>query len=77
MKSFLEKGVSDKDKEKIERKGYQKNHFVSPIFGTRVKDEVVIPNENSGDLTNRSPEEIKSHYLHNLRSLYLQYMSAI
>jgi len=39
-------------KEKIERKGYQKNHFVSPIFGTRVKDEVVIPNSftRSGDL---------------------------
>ncbi len=23
---------------------YQKNHFVSPIFGTKVKDEIVIPN---------------------------------
>ena len=38
--------------EKIERKGYQKDHFVSPIFGTNVKDNVVIPNpvKRTGDL---------------------------
>ncbi len=33
-------------------KKYQKDHFVSPIFGTNVKDEIVIPNptKRSGDL---------------------------
>ncbi len=38
--------------EKIEKKKYQKDHFVSPIFGTNVKDKVVIPNpvKRSGDL---------------------------
>ncbi len=39
-------------KEKVERKGYQKDHFVSPIFGTNVKDKIVIPNpvKRGGDL---------------------------
>lgn len=34
------------------KKGYQKNRFVSPIFGTKVKDEVVVPTYQSrtGDL---------------------------
>ena len=38
--------------EKEEKKKYQKDHFVSPIFGTNVKDKVVIPNpvKRSGDL---------------------------
>jgi len=39
-------------KQKVERKGYQKDHFVSPIFGTNVKDSIVIPNphKRTGDL---------------------------
>ena len=38
--------------EKKVRKGYQKDHFVSPIFGTNVKDNIVIPNpvKRTGDL---------------------------
>lgn len=38
--------------EKQEKKRYQKDHFVSPIFGTNVKDKVVIPNpvKRTGDL---------------------------
>jgi len=34
------------------KKKYQKDHFVSPIFGTFVKDEIVIPNPTvrTGDL---------------------------
>ncbi len=37
---------------KEEKRGYQKNKFVSPVFGTKVKDEVVIPtpHERKGDL---------------------------
>lgn len=39
-------------KDKVERKVYQKDHFVSPIFGTNVKDMIVIPNpvKRPGDL---------------------------
>lgn len=35
-----------------EKKPYQKNRFVSPIFGTRTKDEIVIPSphKRQGDL---------------------------
>ncbi|AIO17965.1 DNA translocase SftA [Candidatus Izimaplasma bacterium HR1] len=38
--------------EKKEKRSYQKDHFVSPIFGTNVKDKVVIPNpvKRTGDL---------------------------
>lgn len=38
--------------EKVEKKVYKKDHFVSPIFGTNVKDKVVIPNpvKRTGDL---------------------------
>lgn len=34
------------------RDGYKKNRFVSPIFGRKVKDEIVIPNpyKRSGDI---------------------------
>jgi hypothetical protein len=39
------------------------------------KDEVVIPNENSGDLMDKSLEEIKSHYLQNLKGLTNSYLS--
>ncbi len=57
-----------------ERKGYKKNKFVSPIFGTKVKDEVVIPNphKRSGDIDRQldtfrinpkmSKEDIKKKY---------------
>jgi S-DNA-T family DNA segregation ATPase FtsK/SpoIIIE len=38
--------------DELEKKGYQKDHFVSPIFGTNVKDTIVIPNphKRSGDM---------------------------
>ena len=37
---------------KEEKAGYKANRFISPIFGTKVKDEVVIPTPYSrtGDL---------------------------
>lgn len=39
-------------KNKEEKEGYKKNRFVSPIFGTKVKDEIVIPSpyKRNGDL---------------------------
>jgi len=43
------------------------------------KDEVVIPNENSGELMDKSLEEIKSHYLQNLKGItntYLSYLNS-
>lgn len=38
--------------EETEKAEYKKNKFVSPIFGTKVKDEIVIPNpyKRSGDI---------------------------
>ena len=35
-----------------EESSYKKNHFVSPIFGTKVKDDIIIPtpHERQGDL---------------------------
>ena len=39
-------------KTKEEKNTYKKNHFVSPIFGENVKDEIVIPTpyKRTGDL---------------------------
>lgn len=39
------------------------------------KEKVLIPNENSGNLMDKSLEEIKSHYLQNLRGLTNTYLS--
>ena len=38
--------------DKEEKRKYQKDHFVSPIFGTNVKDSIVIPNphKRNGDM---------------------------
>ena len=38
--------------DEIEKKGYKRDHFVSPVFGTNVKDSIVIPNphKRSGDM---------------------------
>ncbi len=40
---FVIPEIEDKNK----RAAYKKNRFVSPIFGTKVKDEVVIPNPHT------------------------------
>jgi len=57
-----------------EKKPYQKNRFVSPIFGTRTKDEIVIPSphKRQGDLDRQldsfrkvpkySKEQLKEKY---------------
>ncbi len=44
---FVIPEIADKD----QRAEYKKNKFVSPIFGTKVKDEIVIPNphKRTGD----------------------------
>lgn len=39
------------------------------------KDEVLIPNDNSDDLMDKSLEEIKSHYLQSLKGLTTTYLS--
>lgn len=46
--SFVIPGIKIEE----EDNGYKKNKFVSPIFGTKVKDEIVIPSpfERTGDL---------------------------
>ena len=84
------KMAEQKEKELILKKEEMINQYNSAISSNVLsfndilkiynsKDKVAVPNENSGELMDKSLEEIKSHYLQNLKGItntYLSYLNS-